>query len=186
MALSISLFAGAQVKYGPVAGVNLANISGDYTENAAIKIGFHVGGVVEISVSDNFVVAPGVLFSLKGAQDKDNSKFKENLSYIEVPVNAKYKLESGLNFFAGPYVGILISAKFTNGTTDVDIKNEINSTDVGVNVGLGFDMESGLGFSAQYGIGLSNLNKDVAGSTSTPSIKNSVIGISVRYMLGDK
>jgi opacity protein-like surface antigen len=186
LCLTFSLFAGAQLKYGPVAGVNLANISGDNTSDDAMKIGFHFGGVVEISVNDNFVVAPGILYSLKGTQSKTDSKFKSNLSYLEVPINAKYKLESGLNFFAGPYVGILMSAKATDGTNDVDIKDFVQSTDFGLNVGLGYDMESGLGFSAQYGLGLANINKDVAGASSTPSNKNTCIGVSVRYMLGGK
>ena len=45
-------------------------------------------------------------------------------------------------------------------------------------------MESGFGFSAQYGLGLANINKDVAGITSSDSNTNAVIGISLRYMLG--
>ena len=54
-----------------------------------------------------------------------------------------------------------------------------------LNIGLGFDLESGLGFSAQYGLGLSNINKDIAGITTSTSTNN-CIGISIRYMLGEK
>ena len=184
VALTVSLFANAQVKFGPIAGVNLANIGGDESSENAMKIGFHVGGIVEISVNDNFMVAPGIIYSIKGAQDKSNSDFKLNLNYLEIPVNAKYKLESGLNFFAGPYIGILMSAKATDGTTDVDVKEFVQSTDIGVNIGLGFDLESGLGFSAQYGLGVSNINKDFAGIPNTSTSTNNCIGISIRYMLG--
>ena len=184
VALTVSLFANAQVKFGPIAGVNLANIGGDESSENAMKIGFHVGGIVEISVNDNFMVAPGIIYSIKGAQDKTNSDFKVNLNYLEIPVNAKYKLESGLNFFAGPYIGILMSAKATDGTIDVDVKEFVQSTDIGVNIGLGFDLESGLGFSAQYGLGISNINKDFAGIPNTTTNTNNCIGISIRYMLG--
>ena len=183
VALTVSLFANAQVKFGPIAGVNLANVGGDESSENAMKIGFHVGGIVEISVNDNFIVAPGIIYSIKGTQSKINSDFKLNLNYLEIPINAKYKLESGLNFFAGPYIGILMSAKVTDGTTDDDVKEFIQSTDVGLNIGLGFDLESGLGFSAQYGLGLSNLNKDFAGLTTSTNTNN-CIGISIRYMLG--
>jgi len=179
--LSISLAASA-LTFGPVAGVNLANISGDGDSSNAMKTGFHFGGIVELSITDNFIIAPGVIYSLKGTQDKDDSKFKANLSYIEIPINAKYKLESGLNFFAGPYLGFLMSAESTDGTNDTDIKDFLESSDYGFNVGLGFDMESGLGFSAQYGMGLASITKDVAGIAIDQ--KNAVIGISVRYMLG--
>jgi opacity protein-like surface antigen len=176
-----TLLASAQVRFGPVAGVNLANISGDGDDQNAMKIGLHIGGVVEIAISDNFMVAPGVLYSMKGTQDKDDSKFKLNANYIEVPVNAKYKLESGLNFFAGPYLGLLMSAKATDGTNDTDVKDFFKSSDFGLNGGIGFDLESGLGFSAQYGMSLSSISDD-----SSVDSKNTVIGISVRYMLGDK
>ena len=185
MALTVSLFANAQVKFGPIAGVNLANVGGDESSENAMKIGFHVGGIVEISVNENFMVAPGIIYSIKGTQAKTNSDFKVNLNYLEIPINAKYKLESGLNFFAGPYIGILMSAKATDGTIDVDVKELVQSTDIGVNIGLGFDLESGLGFSAQYGLGVSNINKDVAGFTNPDTNTNNCIGISVRYMLGD-
>ena len=183
VALTVSLFANAQVKFGPIAGVNLANVGGDESSDNDMKLGFHVGGIVEISVNDNFMVAPGIIYSIKGTQSKTNSDFKVNLNYLEIPINAKYKLESGLNFFAGPYIGILMSAKATDGTTDDDVKEFIQSTDVGLNIGLGFDLESGLGFSAQYGLGLSNLNKDFAGLTTSTNTNN-CIGISIRYMLG--
>lgn len=177
-------FVNAQIKLGPVAGINMANISGDGDSSNAMKLGFHFGGIVDIAVSDNFIVSPGVIFSIKGTQDKDESKFKSNLSYIEIPINAKYQMESGLNFFAGPYFALLLSAKATDGTTDVDVKDFVNSSDFGVNVGLGYTLESGLGFSAQYGLGLANINKDIAGVDDTPSSKNSCIGVSVRYMFG--
>ncbi len=180
LCLSASLMATAGLRFGPVAGVNLANISGDGDSSYAMKTSFHFGGVVELGITDNFMIAPGIIYSIKGTQDKDDSENKLNLSYLEIPVNAKYKLESGLNFFAGPYLGLLMSA--TSEPSGTDVKDFLESSDIGFNVGLGFDLESGLGFSAQYGMGLTSISKDVAG-TSVDS-KNNVIGISVRYMLG--
>jgi Outer membrane protein beta-barrel domain len=181
MALCVSFFANAQLRLGPVLGANLANISGDGDSTNAMKVGIHIGAIVELSISDNFIIAPGILYSMKGTQDKDESKYKLNLNYLEIPINAKYKMESGLNFFAGPYIGLLLSATSTDGTDDVDVKEFFTSSDIGLNVGLGFDMESGLGFSAQYGMGLSSIydNSEIDGKINT-------IGISLRYMLGGK
>ena len=65
VALTVSLFANAQVKFGPIAGVNLANVGGDESSDNDMKLGFHVGGIVEISVNDNFMVAPGIIYSIK-------------------------------------------------------------------------------------------------------------------------
>jgi hypothetical protein len=183
VALSLSLVANADLGIGVVGGVNLANVGGDNSSSNAMKIGYHFGGVVELGIGDHLVLAPGILYSLKGYQDKDNSDLKLNLTYLEIPINVKYKLESGLNFFAGPYAGFIMSAKATDGTTDIDVKDFVESTDFGLNVGLGYDLESGLGFSAQYGLGLMDINKDVSGATNTDSNTNAVIGISIRYMI---
>jgi hypothetical protein len=181
LCLSISLAASA-LSFGPIAGVNLSNVTGDGDSSNAMKVGFHFGGIVELSITDNFIIAPGVIYSVKGTQDKDVSDNKLNLSYLEIPINAKYRLESGLNFFAGPYVGFLMSA--TAEPSGTDVKDFLESSDIGLNVGLGFDLEGGLGFSAQYGMGLTSISKDIAG-TSIDN-KNSTIGISIRYMLGGK
>jgi opacity protein-like surface antigen len=181
-ALSFSI-AASGLGIGPVAGVNLANISEEDNSQNSMKVGFHIGAVLELSITDNFIIAPGVLYSIKGTQSTDNSDLKINLNYLEIPINAKYRMESGFNIFAGPYIGLLMSAEVTDGTNDVDFSDFVESTDFGLNVGLGYDLESGFGFSAQYGLGLSDISKDVSGFESGTTT-NAVIGISLRYMLG--
>jgi hypothetical protein len=173
----------AQTRFGIVAGLNLANITGsDAGDNNAMKMGVHGGIVVDLGVTDNFIIEPGVLFSMKGTQDADESDFKTNLNYIDIPILAKYKLESGLNFFLGPYIGILMSA--TAGPDDDDIKEFLETTDIGLKLGLGYELESGLGFAAHYSMGFTTVSKEILGET--PTINNTVIGISLMYMFGGK
>lgn len=181
---SQSTFAGGETKFGPVAGINLANVGGDNTSDNAMKLGFHFGFVVDLGITDNFIIEPGIFYSIKGTQSSANSDAKINLNYLDIPILAKYQLESGLNFFLGPYVGILMSATTEPGGGD--IKEFLNTTDFGLKVGIGYQMGSGLGFNAHYGLGLANLNKSVSGGGTTPSNQNAVIGISVSYMLGGK
>ena len=63
----------------------------------------------------------------------------------------------------------------------MDVKEFVNSTDFGINVGIGYQLEGGLGFGAGYGLGLANLNKEGDFTNN-----NTVIQIAVRYMLGGK
>lgn len=183
--ISLSTIASAQLRVGPIAGVNLSNIAGDHTDDNAMKLGFHFGAMVELPITDNFIINPGVLYSMKGTQSDSLSDYKFNLSYIEIPINAKYRMESGLNFFAGPYLGFLMTSEATDGNNTVDFKDFTESMDFGLNIGLGFDMDMGLGISAQYGLGLANINKDRdLPGIDTPSNTNSTIGISIRYMFG--
>ena len=179
LAVAGATIAQAQVKYGPMLGANLANVKGDFDDDNAMKFGLHIGAVVDIGISDNFSVMPGALFSMKGTQSDEDSKFKSNLNYIEIPVLAKYQLESGLNFSAGPYLGLLMSAKATDGDNDVDIKDELAGTDIGLKFGVGYQLESGLGFNVNYGLGMTTIADD-----SDIDSKNNVIGISVMYLLG--
>jgi hypothetical protein len=173
----------AQTKIGITAGVNLANLTGsDAGDNNAMKIGVHGGLVADLGISDNFMIEPGVLFSMKGSQDSENSDNKLTLNYIEIPILAKYKLESGLNFFLGPYVGFLMSATADPG--GVDVKDFMETTDFGLKVGIGYQLESGLGFNAHYEMGLATIAKDVAGESQT--VNNTVIGIGISYMFGGK
>ncbi len=179
LAVAGATVAQAQIKYGPMLGANLANIKGDFDDDNAMKFGMHIGGVVDIGISDNFSIMPGALFSMKGTQSDEESKYKTNLNYIEIPVLAKYQLESGLNFSAGPYLGLLMSAKATDGDNDVDIKDDLAGTDIGLKFGLGYQLESGLGFNVNYGLGMTTIADD-----SDIDSKNNVIGISVMYLLG--
>ena len=168
----------AQVKYGPVGGLNLANLSGDISDNA-MKIGFHVGGMVSFGLSDNLSVDPSVLYSTKGTQDSKESKYKTNLNFIEVPIHVRYTLDNGFNFYAGPFVGLLMSAKYTDGNDDIDIKDNLKGLDYGLSAGLGYQMESGLGFGARYALGLANIS-DVENTT----INTGTICVSVNFLLG--
>ena len=177
---------GGENKFGITAGLNMANVAGDNASDNSMKMGLNAGAVVDLGLSDNFSINASVLYSQMGDQSKASSSNKLNLNYITIPILAKYRLSSGLNFFAGPYLGFLMSADYKSSAGSVDVKDQVQSTDFGLHVGVGFQLEGGLGFNARYGLGLSNLDKSVAGVSPTPSNTNSLIAINVSYMFGGK
>ena len=75
-----------------------------------------------------------------------------------------------------------MSATVDPGGTDV--KDQTQSTDFGLKVGVGYELASGLGFNAHYEMGFAKLPKEVAGIQ--PSITNTVIGIGISYLFGGK
>jgi len=179
MALAlVGLFAfssNAQIRFGVQLGANMANLTGDVSDNS-MKIGIHGGAFVRLNINDNLAVEPAVLYSMKGTKyDILDETANLKMDYVEIPINLKYMMESGLNFFVGPYFAILMSAKLE----DLDVKDGTKSSDFGFNVGLGYELESGLGFQARYGLGLANTSED-----DDYSIKNAVIGIGLTYALG--
>ena len=188
-----------EVEFGVKGGVNIATITGD-VDDAKAKIGFHIGGFAEIKISDKFSVQPELLFSTQGAKAEENFSEngftyeyseKINLAYLTIPVMAKLYVAEGFSLEAGPQIGFLMSAKNkVEGSTnsggiviteseEVDIKDEANTVDFGLNFGLGYKFTENLSAGARYNLGLSDINKEVEDYSG--SIKNSVFQISIGY-----
>jgi hypothetical protein len=187
LSTAIAIFAIANVNaqsvnFGAKAGLNLANVGGDIDENEGI-VGFHIGGVAEISISEKFSIQPELLFSAQGTKfEEGDGKLTMKLNYINIPVMAKYYVADGFSLEAGPQIGILASAKakyeIGGESESEDIKDNFESLDLGLNFGLGYKLDSGLNFAARYNLGLSNLAKD----SGNEKINNGVFQLSVGYM----
>ncbi|MFB3389006.1 porin family protein [Flavobacterium sp. LAR06] len=185
-------FSNAQeTKFGVKGGVNFANLTGD-TEDASLKVGFHVGGFAEIKVSDKFSVQPELLYSTQGAKfDESGEGFdienKLNLSYLNIPVMAKFYVAEKFSLEAGPQIGFLLSAKAKSEGTDEgitlsaeeDVKDSFESIDFGVNFGAGYDFTENLSAGVRYNLGLSNIAKTEDGDDF--KMNNSVFSLSVGY-----
>lgn len=170
-----------EVKFGVKAGVNFASITGDFTDDLDGRTGFHVGGVAEIMISDQFSFQPELLYTAKGAKfTEEGVDVDIKYDYINLPLMAKYYVAENFSIEAGPQIGFLASAKFEAGSESLDVKDETSGIDFGLGIGVGYKLESGLNFAARYSLGLSNTN-DFEGSDDFNQ-KNSVIQLSVGFM----
>jgi hypothetical protein len=196
--MAFGLMNAQEVKYGAKAGLNLSNLGGD-AENTDMKIGFQVGGFAEIKVSEKFSVQPELLFSTQGAKSEYSesdvdysytSKETLKLSYLNIPIMAKFYATEKFYVEAGPQIGLLMSAEAESeetetfmgvtesATTTVDMKDFMNSTDFGLGLGFGYNFTENVGAGVRYTAGLSNIYKD---APSGFSVNNSNIAISVAY-----
>jgi hypothetical protein len=181
-------FSNAQeTKFGVKAGVNLATLGGD-AEDVSSKIGFHVGGFAEFKISDKFAIQPELLFSTQGAKEEYSEEGfdvenKLNLSYLNIPVMAKFYVAEKFSLEAGPQIGFLLSAKSKVESGDfsgeVDVKDAYESIDFGVNFGAGYDFTENLSAGIRYNLGLSNIAKTEDGEDF--KMNNSVFSLSVGY-----
>jgi hypothetical protein len=171
----------AQVKFGPIAGFNFNDVVGADANSDGMSIRFHLGALVNFGITNSFMIEPQLLYSVKGAKGTSDNL---NLSYIEIPIWVRYQMGSGLNFNAGPYVGVLLGAK--SGSTDV--KDNFKTTDIGLGFGLGYQMDGGLGFAANYSFGATSIGEDqeLFGQTYSFDAKTTCIKLSVSYTLGGK
>jgi opacity protein-like surface antigen len=186
-------FSNAQeTRFGVKGGINLHTLNGD-TEDVSSKVGFQIGGFAEIKISDKFAIQPEILFSTQGAKSKEvNNLFtaedKLNLSYLNIPVMAKFYVAEKFSLEAGPQIGFLLGAKskyerksevFGSVSGDEDVKDGFESIDFGVNFGAGYDFTENLSGGLRYNLGLSNIAKTEAGENY--KINNSVFSLSVAY-----
>ncbi|MEZ4910124.1 MAG: porin family protein [Saprospiraceae bacterium] len=144
-----------KAQLGVRAGLNFSSTNIEFAGISAStdsKVGFHVGLVNDFMLSDKLTFRPGVLLSFKGGKSDAEST---NLTYIDIPLSLVYNFSGGdTGFFAevGPYLGFLLAAK----SEDVDIKDGYKSLDLGLSLGLGYDLGSFL-VGANYGLGLANV-----------------------------
>jgi hypothetical protein len=192
-------------------GVNFQNINGkDEDGNKLdndILTGFHIGINAEMPVGTDFYFQPGLLYTIKGAKNKEvilgqtfNSKIK--ISYLELPLNFLYKpmLSGGhLLLGFGPYVALGIGGKVTmngNGSSqsaDIKFKNKVKNSDpdnvayirpldAGANFLAGYEFGNRLSFQLNAQLGLIKINPEYEGEPNDKtSAKNTGFGFSLGF-----
>lgn len=179
----------AQIPIAVVAGVNLANatqkFAGTSISSSSIT-GFHVGLMTEFTFGSKLSLMPGLLYSIKGTKISDFDATAK-INYLEIPLNIAYKLPvPGLFAYAGPYLGYALSGSSEiSGVSDVmkigtDDSSDIKPTDLGLNIGLGYNLPMKLFIRAQYGIGFANIQPK---GDADNMVKNKVFAISLGYYL---
>jgi outer membrane protein W len=184
-ALSYMPFASAQkISLGPMIGANFANISD--IPDSKVKTGLNAGLFLNYSVNENLGLGIKAMYSQLGAKDVSGTG-ETHLNYVQIPLSGIYYFGERGNtirpkVFLGPYVGFLLNARDQNGN---DIKSPsgqdfFNKTDVGGQVGLGFNYSlanlSWINFDAGYSTSLVNITDH-----SDRDYKNSAFFASVGY-----
>lgn len=195
---------GNKIFYGLKAGMGFATATGDSAEAPAgvdkkMRVGFVGGGVFAYEVVPSFQVQLEALYAMKGVKYESTSGSEKEtikLDYLEFPVTFHFVPATGGSIkpriFAGPYVGILLTAKDkTEGFADPadnydeDIKDFVKSTDFGVTFGAGADFafaSGALTLDVRYDLGLTKLGEAVSGDN--PDIKSSSLFAMLGWRFG--
>ncbi len=175
-----------QVKFGPKAGLNFANLSG--LNDSEMKTSFHVGAVAEIKFNEKFSIQPEVVYSAQGTKYTETFpvlgtvETSLNNDYINIPILAKYYIVDGFSVEAGPQVGFLMKSESKveggSGSVTTDSKDNFKSTDFGLGLGLAYDLPVGLFVNARYNLGLSDIREN---TSAGDAVKNNVIQVGIGY-----
>jgi hypothetical protein len=187
LAVTVTVGAAAQtpITFGVRAGLNFDNQSGG-GESADSKVGFHVGGIADIpltnlaaSLPEWFYLQPGLYLTTKGSKVGEATI---SLYYLELPVlaSAKFPLTGDINLRVhfGPSFGFAVSGKYKE-TED----GETESHDI---FGEGSDA-SRFNFGLVFGAGVeyskfyAGLGYNLGLSSVSEKEKNSTFGITLGY-----
>jgi hypothetical protein len=177
---SNSLF--AQMRAGVKGGLNVSNLYIDDVDDENARYGFNLGFYGQLLSSDVFAIQPELLFSTKGSKAEYKGLFdgniKYNLSYLDLPVLAVFKLGESAEIHLGPYVSYLLGADISHkgdlgsGVQDID-KDHLKSFDYGLSGGFGLNFGN-VQVGARYNYGLAKLADSDAARLAIGDSKNSV------------
>lgn len=194
--LSTSVAQAQKLKVGIKGGVNSATLGAEGLGKLKSKIGYHVGGMLEIPIYEYFSIQPEVLYSVQGASYSGTKKevgidLDIELNYIQVPIMAKFNATDKFSIEIGPEVGYLNSSKSQYegtidgvGTIEGDDLFEFESIDVALSIGATYQLPIGVFLSARYNMGQTNLNDKSLYDSYFGDLKiyNKVLQFSVGYI----
>ena len=187
------------IKWGIQAGTAIASQQAKQSGisiTSDSKIGFTLGVLSDISITDNFAFQPGLNFTQKGSKFSDSDgEVTQTLNYVDLPLNFLYHAPAGKGkFFAGlgPVVNYGISGKVkmtTTGESEVseDIKfgndeaeDNYKPFEIGGNILAGYEFSNGVFAAASYNAGLSN----IAVASDNTTVKNRYFGVKIGFKFG--
>ena len=172
--------ANGQMRIGLKAGVNVSNFTGDNFGGFEPEplTSPHGGIFLRWRFGTHLALQPEVLFSVQGAKIKDSSNTEQDYkaSYVNIPIMLQYHFNGGLYIEGGPQVGFKVDEDIPGVPDDI-----LESNDVALALGFGYQLKGGLGLGARYTFGMSSVVKD-----SDSDNKNGVWQFSLFYMFFNK
>ena len=198
VAISMMSFSDAQAQYaraGIKGGLNLSNLYVNDTDEDNAHIGWHAGFYGQLFASEGFAIQPEVNFSTKGTGvtriDATSARYesKFNLSYIDIPVLAVFKLGEVAEIHAGAYWAYLLGAEIKNNNrnpdnefTTVD-RDNFDDWDYGLVGGIGFNLGESAQLGVRYNYGLNEIAESAGARRLFGNSKNQVAQLFLAFNL---
>ena len=163
-----------QFSFGPKIGVDYTHFWGKNVYHGG-QLNYQAGLFMEYRFTNRFSIAPEVVFAAQGGKydvkdynDGDgyfDAKFTENVNYINIPVMFKYYVTPALSIDLGPQLGINVYSKYTVESKDknlninetLDQKDDTKTIDVGVGLGLTYNITNDVFVQGRYTLGLTDV-----------------------------
>jgi hypothetical protein len=147
------------VYFIPKVGINITNITnthGDWTP------GMNLGFGIEWLIKQKIGIEAGLYYSEYGAKNIAipplNDKQTVELSYLQIPIVAKYYLLNGLHIFGGAQAGYRLSDLVKPISTNIAYNKDFVFDGL---AGIGYQFNFGLMFSAGYILGINSIGQPI-------------------------
>lgn len=144
------------VRFGPKAGINVANINGNEIEKLVPTVDLVAGAFIEVFATDWLSFSLEALYSGQGANIK-GEKTTLDIDYIKAPILISFYPVKGLGIKTGFDTGYLIIADFKNECQRINMKDVFNKFDMSIPVGVSYTFDFGFTMEARYNFGVSNI-----------------------------
>lgn len=118
--------------------------------------GVTVGFMMEVPLINNFSLTPEYAYSLRRGKD-ERSNISYSLDYLSMPVLLKYAITPGIAVKAGPQFDLLIHAKQSNSTGDLNITHDTEERNIGAAACVEVRLVKSIYLEARYLHGLSHV-----------------------------
>jgi opacity protein-like surface antigen len=177
LVLGFNLHSNAQAKLSLQGGLNQARLkySGDgVSVTLGTRTSVNFGLNADFEGSDNFNLRSGLIYNGFGSKDKEDGEVLK-LDYLTIPVLGRFKVAEGFYAFAGPQIGLLMSAKSKYKDETEDEKEYYKGTNISALIGAEYKFTDKLSLGASYNAGLTNIAK------GTDDGKYTTTGFSVNF-----
>ena len=152
--------ANGQADFGIKGGINLANVTGIGGDNNRACVGYYAGGFARVTIADQLLLQPELLYSVKGYRlpaGQNNAEATVSFNYISIPLLAGYQPSGNFTVFLGPELGFMTSAKSKFGAGQNDIYSYFRHFDLGIDLGAAYSICKSFGIDLRYNYGFNDL-----------------------------
>jgi hypothetical protein len=163
--------------------------SGPVYNSYSTQAGWNAGVFMNFFLGNHFAIAPEVLYTMEGARVKlttsENNQVvyvnnQLHVSYLSIPVMAKYRFTGGFFLETGPEVNFNVS---NSNWQNQSVKNVTNGAEFAWGAGLGYQSPIGLGIDLRYNVGLTRVDNVNNAQWNDVNLRNSVFQLDLFWTI---
>jgi hypothetical protein len=146
-----------KISGGIKGGLNITDVAGLNGDN---RLSGHIGVFLNSRLNAQWSIQPELLYSGQGQQFKvATEEFTLALNYVQIPIMFQFHPTKQAYLEFGPQIGLLLAANQKNDDDKWEVDEYYSKADIGLGVGLGFNLTRQVGIYGRYVLGLSDISK---------------------------